>query len=200
MQVVLSSLLSLQPSATGGGGGASKEDTVRAIATDLLEHVPPAFNLEAVMRAKADDPSALHVVLFQELERYNLLLVRVRRSCQELLKGIQGLVVMSAGAHTPTHSHQAAPLWQSMSFTCHAMAQNCSPGGPARMRSVRLSNGALLWRMFEWSGPAEVNSRASATPAPTMAADACTAGSEGGWWPGRSWPLLGAWAERGGRV
>lgn len=99
-QVVLSSLLSLQPSAAGGGGGSSKEDTVRAIAADLLEHVPPAFNLEAVMRAKADDPSALHVVLFQELERYNMLLVHVRRSCQELLKGIQGLVVMSAGVLT----------------------------------------------------------------------------------------------------
>lgn len=100
--MVLSSLLSLQPAAAGGGGG-SKEDTVRAIAADLLEHVPPAFNLEAVMRAKADDPSALHVVLFQELERYNMLLVRVRRSCQELLKGIQGLVVMSAGAAPLMH-------------------------------------------------------------------------------------------------
>lgn len=76
----------------------TKEETVAAIANDLFEHVPPPFNLEAVMKAKADDPSAMHVVLFQELERYNSLLVRVRRSCSELLKGIQGLVVMSAGA------------------------------------------------------------------------------------------------------
>jgi Dynein heavy chain C-terminal domain len=68
------------------------------VTTDRLwPQVPPPFNLEAVMRAKAGDPSALHVVLFQEVERYNALLVRVRRSCAELLKGIQGLVVMSAG-------------------------------------------------------------------------------------------------------
>lgn len=48
------------------------------------------------MNAKGDDPSALHVVLFQEVERYNTLLVGVRRSCVELQKGIKGLVVMSA--------------------------------------------------------------------------------------------------------
>lgn len=103
LQVVLSSLLGLQPSIAASSGGMTKEETVAAIATDLFEHVPPPFNLEAVMKAKADDPSALHVVLFQELERYNALLVSVRRSCSELLKGIQGLVVMSAGArcHPP---------------------------------------------------------------------------------------------------
>lgn len=66
------------------------------IANDLLEQVPPPFNLEEVMKGKADDPSALHVVLFQEVERYNALLARVRASCGELIKGIKGLVVMSA--------------------------------------------------------------------------------------------------------
>ena len=101
MQVVLDSLLSLQPASAAAGGGASSEDIVAAIAADLVEQVPPPFNLEQVMRAKADDPSALHVVLFQEVERYNVLLVRVRRSCAELLKGIQGLVVMSSGALSP---------------------------------------------------------------------------------------------------
>ena len=29
------------------------------------------------MKSKADDPSALHVVLFQEIERYNALLNKV---------------------------------------------------------------------------------------------------------------------------
>ncbi len=58
--------------------------------------VPQPFNLEEVMKSKADDPSALHVVLFQEVERYNALLSNVRKSCVELQKGIKGLVVMSA--------------------------------------------------------------------------------------------------------
>ena len=62
----------------------------------LPAQVPASFNLEDVMKAKADDPSAQHVVLFQEIERYNQLLAAVRKSCIELQKGIKGLVVMSA--------------------------------------------------------------------------------------------------------
>lgn len=95
-KILLDSLMSLQPKAVAASGGMKREDLVMTIATDLLEQVPQPWNLEAVMKGKADDPSALHVVLFQEIERYNMLLVRVRASCVELQKGIKGLVVMSA--------------------------------------------------------------------------------------------------------
>ncbi|KAG1668463.1 hypothetical protein FOA52_005236 [Chlamydomonas sp. UWO 241] len=95
-KVLLDSLTSLQPrSVATGGGGMKREDLVLAIAADLIEQVPTPWNLEAVMKAKGDDLSAQHVVLFQEIERYNVLLVRVRSSCVELVKGIKGLVVMS---------------------------------------------------------------------------------------------------------
>ncbi|MEW5313998.1 MAG: hypothetical protein WDW38_005527 [Sanguina aurantia] len=96
-RVLLDSLLSLQPRSAGEGGAVAKrEELVMGIATDLLDQVPQPLNLEEVMRGKADDPSALHVVLFQEIERYNLLLDSVRTSCTELRRGIKGLVVMSA--------------------------------------------------------------------------------------------------------
>lgn len=61
---MLDSLLALQPRAASGGGGSSREDTVMLITSDLLAQIPDPFNLEAVMKSKADDPSALHVVLF----------------------------------------------------------------------------------------------------------------------------------------
>ena len=48
------------------------------ITADLLDSVPPPWNLEDVIKSKEDDPSALHVVLFQELERYNKLLSVIR--------------------------------------------------------------------------------------------------------------------------
>lgn len=48
------------------------------------------------MKSKASDPSALHVVLLQEVERYNSLLVRLRSSCSQVQAGLKGLVVMSA--------------------------------------------------------------------------------------------------------
>ena len=63
-KVVLDSLLALQPRAAVGGAGSSREATVMTITSDLLAKIPDPFNLEAVMKAKADDPSALHVVLF----------------------------------------------------------------------------------------------------------------------------------------
>lgn len=44
------------------------------------------------MKAKSDDPSALHVVLFQEIERYNILLDKIHLNCAMLRKGIKGLV------------------------------------------------------------------------------------------------------------
>jgi len=39
-----------------------------------------------------------------QIERYNALLVAVRRSCAELVKGIKGLVVMSADLDQ-VHTH-----------------------------------------------------------------------------------------------
>ena len=81
---------------SGGGGGDGNEEIVQMIISDLLAQLPPAWSLEDVMKSKADDPSALHVVLFQEIERYNVLINKIRLSCQQLQKGIKGLVVMSA--------------------------------------------------------------------------------------------------------
>lgn len=52
--------------------------------------------MDAVTQATSSDPSALHVVLQQEVERYNALLNNVRRSCAEVQRGLKGLVVMSA--------------------------------------------------------------------------------------------------------
>lgn len=103
----MDSLVTLQPRTGDGGGGggggsggksgaAAREELVMTITTDLLDSVPQPFNLEEVTKAKAFDPSALHVVLLQEVERYNALLAGVRASCSELQKGIRGLVVMSA--------------------------------------------------------------------------------------------------------
>ena len=49
------------------------------------------------MAAKAGEvATALHVVLYQELERYSALLAQLHASCAELQRGIKGLVVMSA--------------------------------------------------------------------------------------------------------
>ena len=98
--ITLESCLSLQPkqqsAAAGGGGASATEALVDALIDDMLASTPPPFDHEALMRDKEDDPSPLHVTLFQEVERYNVLLANMLSTLKLLKKGIKGLVVMSA--------------------------------------------------------------------------------------------------------
>ena len=66
------------------------------IIDDMLSQVPQPFNHEKLMKDKSDDPSPLHVTLFQEVERYNILINTLLSSLKLLKRGIKGLVVMSA--------------------------------------------------------------------------------------------------------
>jgi dynein heavy chain len=95
--ITLESCLALQPKSGGSGaGGAKIEDVVSGIIDDMLSQTPQPFNHEKLMKDKADDPSPLHVTLFQEVERYNILLNNMLSTLNTLKKGIKGLVVMSA--------------------------------------------------------------------------------------------------------
>uniref|UniRef100_A0A7S3G9X5 Dynein heavy chain n=1 Tax=Palpitomonas bilix TaxID=652834 RepID=A0A7S3G9X5_9EUKA len=92
---MLDTLLSLQPQAVAGEG-ESKDDKVSRLASDILEHVPPVFDVEEAYNMKSDDMSPLNVVLIQEIERYNILLKMMKSGLENLLKGIKGVVVMSS--------------------------------------------------------------------------------------------------------
>jgi len=89
---MLEVIVSLQPR-TADGVGMTPDDKAYALAGDLLELVPHACDIEA--KAGESDGSALHVVLVQELQRYNKLLLSIRKSLTNVRKGIKGLVVMS---------------------------------------------------------------------------------------------------------
>lgn len=72
-----------------GGEGMTREEVVDNMARDLLEQVPLSLDLDACMKAKADDPSALHVVLFQEVERYAIMIDGVRKQLADLRKAVK---------------------------------------------------------------------------------------------------------------
>jgi len=92
---LLESILSVQPR-IAAGGQLTKEEIVENMAKDLLDQVPSPLDLDACIKAKADDHSALHVVLFQEIERYNIMLREVRKELSELRKAVKGAVVMTS--------------------------------------------------------------------------------------------------------
>jgi dynein heavy chain len=92
---LLESVLMMQPR-IAAGGGISREDQVDNTARDLLDQIPLPMNLEECMNAKMDDQSALHVVLFQEVERYGIMLAGVHKQLTELRRAVKGFVVMTA--------------------------------------------------------------------------------------------------------
>merc|ERR1712127_682784 len=79
-----------------GGEGMSDEERVAEMAADIEEKVPEPIDLEATKKQMKGEASPLNIVLFQEIERYNVLLIQIKEAVIDVQKGIKGLVVMSA--------------------------------------------------------------------------------------------------------
>jgi dynein heavy chain len=94
---LLLTVLSLQPRDVSSGG-EKDEDKVLALAGALEKQLPPPFVGEYIRKAMQarEDPAPLKTVLFQETDRYALLLQRMKDSLVALQRGIQGLVVITA--------------------------------------------------------------------------------------------------------
>lgn len=112
-QDMLDTLLSLQPR-RASQGTRSPQAVVLDLARDLLEQVPPQFDLGAIHGALEErpDPVALITVLKQELERYSRLIAVLRNSLDQLQRGLQGLVVITPEVRAPERrpaSDQASP-------------------------------------------------------------------------------------------
>lgn len=96
-RALFETLLSLQAAGTSAAaGGMTREEKVLELGANIYAQLPENIDYEMTAKILSVDPSPLNVVLLQEIERYNALLNTIRRSLQDLEKGIQGLVVMSS--------------------------------------------------------------------------------------------------------
>lgn len=98
---LIDSIISLQPN-TFVEGEESRELKVSKIIKDLLDKLPEQMKVEETKikyfgsdKDSQKDPHPLHVVLVQEMARYNKLLYQVKISLVDLEKGINGFVVIS---------------------------------------------------------------------------------------------------------
>ena len=108
---MLEVITSLQPKVVDASG-MSPEDMVYGLAGDLISAMPEPINI--YQRLGEGDGTALHVVLVQELQRYNLLLGKIRSSLALVKKGIKGLVVMSPDLdiiYNKLLNGQVPPAW-----------------------------------------------------------------------------------------
>ncbi len=92
---ILSTLLSLQPQISSGGG-LTREEKVLEMVADLQHRVPELIDYEATYVSVRLDMTPFNVVLLQEIKRYNDLLSKIRKSLVELQNGLKGIVVMTS--------------------------------------------------------------------------------------------------------
>ncbi|OCT60754.1 dynein heavy chain 9, axonemal isoform X2 [Xenopus laevis] len=90
-------VLEMQPrdSSAGEGGGATREEKVKATLDEILEKLPDEFNIPELM-AKVEERTPYIVVAFQECERMNGLTSEIKRSLRELDLGLKGELTMTS--------------------------------------------------------------------------------------------------------
>jgi len=115
---LLKTIVGLQPKKAGGDGGESVEEAVLRIARGLEEQVPSPWDMVAVKKdmAARSDPDPLKTVLFQEADRYNSLVKKLRKQLHDLQLGVQGLVVITPELETVSGACQAGFVPDAWSF------------------------------------------------------------------------------------
>lgn len=116
----LQTMLSIQPRTAGGGAGMSRDDVVDALAKDIEDRLPKAFDVEAAgEKYPVLYENSMNTVLVQELIRFNKLLAKVRSTLADVRKALVGLVVMSFDLEAMANSmyNGAVPdLWTAVSY------------------------------------------------------------------------------------
>jgi hypothetical protein len=121
---IVNTVLSIQPREAGAAGGKSPEELVEDLAEDILGRVPKLLSIDdarpELMQTNDEGllPS-LTVVLMQEMDRFNRLLVRMRKSLVDIRKAIKGEVVMSLDLDRMFSSllnNQVPQLWAAVAY------------------------------------------------------------------------------------
>lgn len=69
-----------------GSGGISRDEFIDQVAAGILKSLPPAFETWRIRKMMAMSMSPTGVVLLQELDRFNLLVVRMKKTLELLRK------------------------------------------------------------------------------------------------------------------
>merc|ERR1711988_1289269 len=121
---LIKDMLSLQPRATGGGGGLSSDDIVANLAQKFPDEMPHELDLDdAGETTFVVQPNglltSLMIVLQQEIVKFNRLLGVLQVTLVDIQKAIKGLILMSIdldAMYTACLNNAVPPIWEKVSF------------------------------------------------------------------------------------
>ena len=123
---LLLSILGLQPQVVKAGQQSAEARTL-GIIEPLKAGVPESIDIQQLKYkyAREKDDSPASVVHLQEVQRYNVLLELMRKTLDELEKGIKGLVVISPELESMMESlnaNQVPKAWSHFYFSLKSLA------------------------------------------------------------------------------
>lgn len=91
-QLLLESMILTLGKVSGDSDEDSEKNLLRSI-TEIAERLPINFDIEeAIKKYPVDYNESMNTVLVQEMERFNILLTEIRRTCSDLRKAILGII------------------------------------------------------------------------------------------------------------
>lgn len=97
-QIMLDTVMSIQPKDSGGGSGETREDVVKRMANDFLSKMPESFekNRTKMMIQKQGGIKPLNIFLQQEIDRMQSVISLVKSTLSDLKLAIDGTIIMSS--------------------------------------------------------------------------------------------------------
>ena len=83
-------LLLMQVASSSGATGVNREDNIENTANDVLGKLPETLWDVAILRAESVEIGPTRIVLFQELERFNRLIERIKDTLINLKRALKG--------------------------------------------------------------------------------------------------------------
>ena len=89
-------LLALQTNSAQAGAAVNKDEYIVQVATDILTKLPPIWDVIALRKEAGINLAPTKVVLFQELERFNRLILKIADTLTNLKRALKGEIGMSS--------------------------------------------------------------------------------------------------------
>jgi len=121
---IIQTILNIQPRTASAGGGKTSDEIVLDFVEMMKESLPPILNKEEHHKEifKPINKGLLHslsTVLLQEIERFNLLLGKMKVSLKLLKKAIKGKIIMSPELdlmYSAIIKNQLPPNWADVAY------------------------------------------------------------------------------------